>query len=362
MVETPLSPMAVYTARPTVRINTQAYPKVSELMISMEMTEQEGGMSSLELRVSNVASDPSGSANLAFDDDQIMKLGATIAIYSGDENSPQQIFSGIITGLEGSFPQDQPPELVVLAEDVFQRARMNRRTEVHDNVSISDLAHDLAGQLSLTPVVTGFTTPIGVHVQLNESDLAFLRRILRRYDGDLQVVGTELHVSRRADVQRGTLELTLNSQLRSARALADLAHQVTEVTTGGWNSVQGQRVKGTSMGSSLGPGSGQTGSQVCRDAIGVRSRHVGHLTVSTDAEAQALADATFDSHARRFVYVEGSAEGNPALRVGTCVKLAGLGGRFDNTYYVVRTSHHFDQDHGYETSFEAECAYLGSGS
>ena len=87
-----------------------------------------------------------------------------------------------------------------------------------------------------------------------------------------------------------------------------------------------------------------------------------NLAVATDGEARALADASFDRRARRFVSVEGLAEGNPALRVGTHVSLRGLSPRFDNTYYVVRASHRYDQTRGYETEFEAECAYLGAGA
>ncbi|PZO43948.1 MAG: hypothetical protein DCF15_22350, partial [Phormidesmis priestleyi] len=56
--------------------------------------------------------------------------------------------------------------------------------------------------------------------------------------------------------------------------------------------------------------------------------------------------------------VYGTAEGNPSLRVGTYTKLSGLGDRFSNTYYIVRTCHRFDVQRGYETDFEAECAYL----
>ena len=55
-------------------------------------------------------------------------------------------------------------------------------------------------------------------------------------------------------------------------------------------------------------------------------------------------------------------EGNPNLRVGTYLQLAGLGPRFSNTYYATSTVHHFDTEGGYETQFCAECAYLGSGS
>lgn len=361
MAETPLSDLSVYIARPTVRVDSKEYPKVSELILAMEMTEREGGMSSLELRVSNIASDPEGNSDLAFEDDKVLKLGAKIAMYSGDESSPKEIFQGMITGLEADYREDAPPELVVLAEDMFQQARMARRTRVHENVSISDLASDLAGKLSLTPVITGFTAGTGTQVQLDESDLAFLRRILARYDGDLQVVGNEMHVSPRKDVQRGTVDLEMNKQLRRARVLADLAHQVTEVTVSGWDAIQGQRVTGTSRGANLKPGNGRTGSQILSDSIGERSEHIGHLAATTGDEAQALADAAFDHRARRFVCVEATAEGNAALRVGTHVKLSGLSRRFDNTYYVVYARHRYDLARGYETDFTAESAYWGEG-
>ena len=340
-------------------IDAQSYPRVSELVIGMEMTEQEGGMSALELRVSNVASDPSGGADLAFEDGAILKLGAAISIHAGDENAPQEVFQGTITGLEVEFPGEGPPELVVLAEDLFQQARMARRTKLYENVTLADVARELAGNLGLTPVITGLTDNIGTQVQLNESDLAFLRRLLTRYDGDLQIVGRDLHVSPLADVRRGEVELAMHSQLQEARVLVDLAHQVTEVTVTGWDPLRGERVTAQSSGAQLGPGTGRTGAAVLRDTVGERSHHLGHPVVVTDSEARALADAAFDSRARRFLCLEGIAEGNPSIRVGTHVRVTGLGPRFDNTYYVTRTTHTYDAMHGYKTIFEAICAYWG---
>ena len=336
--ERPLSTNAVHSARPTVRVDGQEDPKVRELLLAMEMIESEGGLSTLELRFGNVASNPSGGAALAFEANDVLKLGAAIAVYGGDVTKPQEIFAGTITGLEAEFPEDGPPELVVLAEDVFQRARMTRSTKLHQQKSIADIAKAVAQTVGLTPKITAFTDKIGTWVQLNESDLSFLRRLLARYDGDLQVVGSELQVSPRSQVQRGTLQLEFTSQLRRARILADLAHQVTQVTAAGWDAAQGQRVKATSTGANLGPGAGKTGAAEL-SPLGDRSEHVGHLAVTTAAEATALADAGFDRRARRFVSVEGLAEGNPALRVGTHVTLTHLSPRFDNTYYVVEATH-----------------------
>jgi phage protein D len=90
-----------------------------------------------------------------------------------------------------------------------------------------------------------------------------------------------------------------------------------------------------------------------------RPENLGHLAVSTQEEAEALAEAAFDRRARRFLRASGVTEGNPDLRVGAHLTLTGLGERFANEYYVVETRHCYDRDSGYHTEFVAECAFLG---
>jgi phage protein D len=359
MPESPLSQLALYTARPTIRVNGAESERVTGLLTGMDMVEQEDGLSALELRFSNIASDSSGNSNFAFEDEAALKLGDRLAVYAGDEAAPTEIFSGTITGLEADFPVDGSPTLTALAEDRLQQARMTRRTHTYEAGSVADVVRTLAGNLGLTPRITGFDMPIGTQVQLNESDLAFLRRLLARYDGDVQVVGNELHVSPRSDVHRNTIELALQSQLQRVTACADLVHQVTEVTVTGWDPARGQRVTGRSTGSHRGPGQGRAAAALLPGALGQRSHQIGHLAVITAEEASMLADAAFDERQRRFVTVDGTAEGNPVIRVGTHVSLAGLGPRFSNTYYVIRCRHRYDLKAGYETDFTAESAFFG---
>jgi phage protein D len=360
MGERPLSDFAVYRARPTVRVNGAEQAKLSELVLAMTMTESEGGMSALELKVSNFASDAQGGAGLAFEDERIVKLGSEIAVYGGDESSPREIFRGLVTGLEAEFSQSAPPELTILAEDACQRARMSRRTRTYRDMSVGDVAREIAQELGLTPVINGYGDPVGTWVQLNESDLAFLRRLLARHDGDLQVAGNELQVAPRSEVRRNAIDLALFGQLMRVRVLADLSGQVTEATTAGWDAEQGQRTSAASSGASLGPGRGRTGAQALEEALGSRSEHIGHLAATTSQEATGLADAMFDQRARGFVRLEGTAEGNPSLRIGTHVTISGVSPRFDNTYYVTRACHRFNLREGYRTTFNAECAYLGA--
>ena len=359
MPEAALSRLALYTARPTLRVNGDENERVSGLLLTLDMVEQDDGLSTLELRFSNVATDGVGESDFAFEDEKSLRLGDRIEVYVGEEDGPTQIFSGLVTALEAEFTEEGAPVLTALAEDALQQARMKRRTRVYDDQSLADIAQEIAQSLGLTPRVTGLSDPIGVQVQLNESDLAFLRRLLARHDAGMQVVGDQLQVAPRAEVQRGRVELELRSQLRRACVLADLAHQTSEVTVTGWDAARGDRTKGRSSGSDRGPGQGRSGAEILSETIGRRSHQIGHLAVATSEEANAVAQAAFDERRRRFVTVKGTAEGNSAIRVGTHVTLTGLGPRFSNTYYVVRCRHRFDLQRGFETDFTGECSFLG---
>ena len=362
MSVTALNRRPIYNPRPVVEIDGQHFDKVDELLLAMAMREQEGGLSALELRLSNIASDADGGAGFAFEDERDLRLGSTITVSAGDTSEPQEIFRGVITGLEAEFPESNPPELLLLAEDRLQHARMTCRTQTYRDMSVADIASEIAQRLSLQAAVSGLTSSNGTWVQLNESDLAFLRRLLRRFDADLQIVEDRLEVSPVSEIQRQVIEMELFRDLRSVRFVADLSHQVTAVTSAGWNPVTGQAVSGRSSGVNFGPGRGRRGASLLQDAIGERVEHVGQIPVTTDEEAQALADTVFDQRARSFVCAEGSAAGHPSIRVGSHLQLRGVSPRFENTYYVVSTHHRYDVMQGYMTDFKAESSALGAAS
>jgi len=362
MPEQALTQDAVYCAIPTIKVDGQFSDVIADQFFAMEMHEREGGMSSLELHLSNQASNTGGTAGPAFENGKILKLGTALIVYAGDVKSPTEIFRGKVTALEGRYPNSGPPELVVLSEDPLQGARMHRQTKTWDVSSLGDIVTQIANQLGLTPQVNGLGVSIGTEQQLNETDLGFLRRLLARFDADAQVVGNELHASPRSQVQRPSLELIMNKQLHEVRVIADLAHQVSQVTVTGWDYQQGQTISATSQSTSFGQGSGQTGKDWLMQALSARSEQMGQFSSLNQSEAQALADAEFIQRTRRFVVAHGTAEGNPGLRVGTWLTLKGLGPRFSNSYYVTSAIHRFDIHRAYETEFTAESAYLGNAS
>src|SRR5215468_4260196 len=117
MPEKALTRDAVYSAIPTVQVDGQFNDTIASQLLGMEMREQEGGMSSLEVRLSNFGSQQGGLGDTVFEDGQLLKLGAQLKVFTGDVNSPTEIFRGKITALEGRYPRSGPPELVVLSED-----------------------------------------------------------------------------------------------------------------------------------------------------------------------------------------------------------------------------------------------------
>lgn len=355
----PATEPRTYVATPTIRLNDQENERMAALITSMVMNEQEGGLSSLELRLSNSASLDSGAAEYAFDAGGELALGASLLVGAGDSSAPTEIFRGTVTGIEGVFDEDGPPELIVLAEDGLQKLRCKRRTKVYENQSLADIARAIANDHSLTPRIDGLSQNFGTQVQLNETDLGFLRRLLARVDADVQIVGTDLQISPRANVSRGQLELALGGELKSARVLADLAHQITKATVKGWDVSNGQTMDGNGQENALGPGDGKKGSTLLPDAIADRPYHSCHLFTYNQDEVDAVANAVRNRRARRFLRIQGVTTGTPAMRVGTQAKVTGISQWFSNTYYVTSVRHLYDLTRGYRTEFEGQCAFLG---
>lgn len=360
MSEDVLTKLSLYSAKPTLRVAGAESPLAQSLLEAMQMREQEGGMSSLSLSFMNWSSRDDGRAGYAFEDEKVFALGTEIKLYAGEVIGPTEIFRGKISAVEFDFDPDGPPRLVVHAEDALAKARLDRRIEAHENKTVADIARDIATRHGLKPVISGLDDASDTWVQANESDLAFLRRLLERFAADVQIVGDELQVSPRAEVRRNEIELELNSQLKRLRAVADLSQQVTEVKVTGFDPISGRAVQGTGSGAPLGPGRGRTGAQQLEQALSARPEQTSHRLALTEAEARTLAEAEFAARARGFVRIEGVAEGNPALRVGSNVKVTNASSRFDNSYYVTACLHRYDARQGFETAFTAESAYWGN--
>src|SRR5690242_5503350 len=151
MAEQPISNDPRYRNRPTIRVDGEAREPVTNRVTTFRIVERERGLSSLELRFGALGDSASSERDpLPFEDERTLKLGSVITIFSGDEQRPREIFRGPVSAIEVDFSGTGNAEMVIHAEDALQRARLARRSKVHDDLNISDFVSDLASRLSLS--------------------------------------------------------------------------------------------------------------------------------------------------------------------------------------------------------------------
>lgn len=353
----------LYSARPTLRIDGAQNDRIDAAMCDMRMHERVGGLSSLEVRLYDSVTATDGTEGFAFADGRVLKLGAELRMYAGATTTPQEIFRGRISALEVDAGLDGPPVFAVLAEDALQMARRSRRSATYEDKAPGDVARAVADRLGMdVTVADGLDAPVRTWMQMNETDLSFLRRVLGHADGDMQMVGDTLQIGPRTRQDRGSIELTYGSNLRRLRAVADLADVAAAVRVAGWDSQQGAAVSANATDGNLGPAAaGPAGKDLVAQALRVPCQElVGHHGDMTQSEADAAARAMFAARARRFVRAHGSADGDARLRVGTQVRLLGVNALLATTAVVVEATHRFDLSDGYVTDFVAESAYMGT--
>lgn len=356
-------PPTLISAAPTVRIAEQSLPLLTNSIYSMRVTEQLGGLSSLELTLYDNLSYADGRAGWGATATSPLQLGAAIKIYCGVTSAPQEIFDGVITAIEGDYRDARPPLFTILAEDRLWKARRTRRSRIFEDSTPADLVRKVAADHGLTPQVRdGLDKPVSTWAQINESDLGFLRRILGRVDGDLQCVDDKLQAGPCARDARASVALVQGNQLTRARITADLADQVTSVGVGGYDSAVGEAVFATATSGEAGPGAGTDGASVLRDRFYPIAEHSGDRDALTSAEGDVVARALYGQRARRFVRVDAAAQGNAEIRVGSKVSIGGVNPFFVNDYSVTKAVHRFDLTSGYLTEFLAESAFLGAGA
>jgi phage protein D len=271
------------------------------------------------------------------------------------------VFNGRITAIEAQYPQQQPPEATLLAEDRFQDLRMERRTRTFEDVTDADVVHQIAAQHGLTAEVDADGPTYRVLTQLNQSDLAFLRERAIAIDADVWTEERTLHFQARQRRNGGTVPLRYGGNLLEFSILADLAHQRTAVRVSGWDVGNKSQIDVEAAESVIrGELNGQrSGSAVLDGALAQRYERIVTAVPLSEAEARAMAEARYRERARRFLTGMGLTDGTPAIRVGTIVELSELGRPFDGKYTVTVTRHTFDRTHGYRTAFEVERPGIG---
>ncbi len=358
------SSSAVYASRPGLNVDGRQVPNLEEGLMSLSIEESTAGLFCCEACFGNWGSD-SGEVGFLYFDREVFDFGRELEVTLGDGDSRAPVFTGRITALEGRYPRQSAPELMVLAEDRCQDLRMVRRSRTFEDVSDRDVFETVAREHGLTPEIDFDGPSYRTLAQLNQSDLAFLRERARAIDAEVWVEGSSLFAQARRRRQAGEeVTLTYGAGLRELVVAADLAHQRTRLAVGGWD-VAGKEAIDEEVGEeaiSSELAGGVSGSSTLESAFGERAERVVHTVPLSRDEARSVAESHYRAAARRFLCGEGVAEGDARIKVATRVQLAGLGPFYDGGYFVTSARHTFDANNGYLTHFRLERPSLGGGA
>ncbi len=347
---------ALASARPGFAVSGNDESRLDAALLRLVVGSAADGVRHCEAEFSNWG-EHQGSTGFIWFDRDLLEFGKDFLVRIGSAT----VFDGRIMALEGRFPESAPPTVVVRAEDRLQDLRMTRRTRVFESVSDGDIVNQLANDHGLQADVNLSGPTHTVLVQVNQSDLAFLRSRALAADADVWLEGKTLHAASRASRDDSRLELVHGARLRRFSVLADLAHQRTAVVCGGWDVASKEAVASEATASAVSSetGEGTSGPDVLQQALGERKDTIAHAVPFDDGDGRALAEAHLRALARRFLRGRGVADADARLQVGKQVTLSGLGPLFSGKYDVVEVSHRFDAGHGLWTEFVVERPWLG---
>lgn len=284
-------------------------------------------------------------------------LGASveIGVVPQDGGEEQELIKGEITALEPDFAEGTHAALTVRGYDRAHRLHRGTHSRAFTQVTDSDLASRIAQEVGLRADVES-TSQVYEHViQYNQTHMAFLRSRARRIGYEVYVRDRTLHFKKPNNQPSGTpLELEWGDQLKTFRPRLTLIEQVDEVTVKGWDAKNKAEIMGSANRSTATPeiGEPQSGTEAASEAFGAGQRIVVNWPVSSQAEADAVAQSLYDEICGSFIEAEGRCTGQPALKAGMMVQLNALGDKLSGKYFVTSATHIYSAQGEYITEFK----------
>ncbi|MBM9506695.1 VgrG-related protein [Actinacidiphila acididurans] len=278
---------------------------------------------------------------------------------AGGPPSPRPLLTGAVTALELEI-DDGGTFTVVRGMDESYRLFRGRRVAGYQNMTLTDICTQVARRAGLRPGPMEVAGPVLEHVvQPNVSDWVFLKSLADPAGAQVYVEDGALHVVGPADAAgapevtaraaRDPLVLEMGDNLLRCRAAVSAAEQVTEVEVRGWD-VQTKRplVGHADAGTSSTLRLAVTAADLARP-FGPANLLVGDTAYGDQARVDQAARTLAARVAGSFAELDAVIRGNPEVRAGTAVTLAGVGRPFEGRWTVTSARHVFDPDRGYET-------------
>ena len=328
--------------------------KINDQRISQEMaadvmnitTEEKIGLPTL---FTMVLSD----RELIWIDDQDLVEGSSVKVEMGYLNETVEIFDGEITGLQANYLSDGPVTLAIRGYDCLHRLARNKQTRTFADMQDSDIAREIAGEVSLQLKADQTNESHEYILQNAQTNLDFLKERCERLGFELAVQGTTLYFREPQDDEDKTVTLEWGKTLMELNMDMSSVGQVSSVEVRGWDPAKQTVISGEANTNSNTMGGTQSGAQIAEDAFGESVQVIVDNTVKSQEEADNMASERFREIGLNYICGDGRCLGDTNIRTGKIIELKSVGEKLNGKYYVVGTKHELSKG-GYVTSFRVK--------
>ena len=254
------------------------------------------------------------------------------------------LFEGQVTAIESVYGPSGEREVRVRGYDALHALRKRQTVRAHVQVTARELAAELTASLGLR-VQADRPGPMWQQVvQGEQSDLDLLVELAGRSGLYLVLREGTLHLL----TLEGTgtpLPIALGASLLEARAEVNGEPAARRVEATGWNPLRVEAFEARAS-------SPQVGRRVIAGSDparvgGTGTRVLVDRAVEDPSQAEGLAQSELDRRVAYEVTLWGIAEGDPRLRPGTPVLVAGLDERLCGKYVLTEVTHTIDSRRGF---------------
>ncbi|MBA3746478.1 MAG: VgrG-related protein [Solirubrobacterales bacterium] len=259
-------------------------------------------------------------------------------------------FQGEVATLAPQF-EGEGCVLVVRGYDVSHKLNRSRSTRTFQDMTASDIAQKIITEAGLQAEIKATSEVYPYEQQSDETDWDYLWQLAGRVGYEVACAGGKIHFRKPGSDAGAAVKLAWGEDLLAFHPRATGVAQIDKVTVGGWDPKAKRRVSADASSPTLDSSIGVQRAKLAQDGGG-GTFTVSDQIVTTQAEATALAQSTLDKLANSWLEADGRSKGNPKVRAGCKVQIAGIGTRFGGDYLVTKSTHVVRGQKGYETEFE----------
>lgn len=286
-------------------------------------------------------------------DSDKLGIGKEVEISVQGESGRTKLIVGEITACETDFKHGVGATMVARGYDQSHRLNRGRQTRSFVQMTDKDIVTRIARELQLKAEADPTSEVHEYVLQDNQTNLEFLESRAKRIGYRVLVEGNKLYFKRIPQGSTAVPVLEWGINLLEFNVRLTTSKQASEIEVRGWDPQAKREIIGKANRAQDMPDIGERrqGGQVAGAAFSTAGKEiVVNRVVSTQAEADALAQSLCEEMGGDFIQAEGVCAGDPAVCAGAMVELKGLSDRFKGRYRITHALHHYDAK-GYTTRF-----------